>query len=140
MTLEEEMVMAVLRGDMVAAKALVDILTDKNIDIRSIPPVKQLIVNVDRIKALVIMREGHPLTQEKFDELGRGIREWLREDNRNAELSLITLHGVERVELYEILNRAPSTHEVQGYMNIPNRTTEAPLREPDRDRFPDPIY
>lgn len=97
LTLEEEMALAVLRGDMVAARALADRLTEViNTDGQQLLPTKEIKIGSDNLRLIVYVADNHELTQDVFNSLLEGTGKWLR-----GEIDSLVLVGVDRIEVYQ---------------------------------------
>lgn len=94
MTTAEAMALAVLKGDMVAARQLADYLLEREAEGIKLQPVQ--IVNA-RTKAAVFFREG--ATSEQIDSDGRTISAWLAAST--GRVISLPPH-VDRIELYEM--------------------------------------
>lgn len=105
MTTAEAMAVAVLKGDLVAARALADLLAETVDEVRVLPVVR--VADPDRIKAMVFFREGTaPLTPEASNLVGEAVLNWLRLPARRV----LTVQDVDRIELYEVPAVAGSRH------------------------------
>jgi hypothetical protein len=133
MTTAEQMALEVLRGDLVAAKALADLLLE-NVAHGEIPVLRVKTITVSdpsRLKVLLYYSDtGYELTEDRILRFEGCIKDWLRVGGP----TVLTLMGVDRMEIYELpkSERALSSDgeseyelEDKGYRG----TTEGDFRE-----------
>lgn len=96
MTLEEEMALAVLRGDPAAARALADRLCEnERAGVLSIAPVKEITVPFDRVRVIVQFpledRNGNEVMVQDPETMKRAVEDWLRNGTTLAILGAVSV-------------------------------------------------
>lgn len=98
MTTAEAMALAVLKGDIIAARQLADVLLEQYSQGHfEVPPLK-IITDHSRVRVVLYLKDNFQAVD--VIELSTIIRDWLSPNNTNSPaLSLI---GVDRMEIYEV--------------------------------------
>lgn len=96
----ETMAVAVLRGDMTAARALVDHLQEEVFipGTQIITPTRKLSVNTDKLRMIIFLRQGIDEVDIDRESIQHAIQNWLDGSVHEA----LILQGVDRVEMYEL--------------------------------------
>jgi hypothetical protein len=90
----EHMAVAVLRGDLTAARALADCLVnDYGEGGREIPPLRRVTANRDRVRVILYLKDG---VEVDMPASTRAVAAWLSGDGP------LFAAGVDRVELFEV--------------------------------------
>lgn len=101
LTLIESMAMATLKGDIVAARALADMLVnDYGGGNTPILPATRMTCRSGNVRAVVYLSKGVTIHGVIEGMQGR-VEEWLRGDG-----PALTVHGVDRIELFELTDSA----------------------------------
>lgn len=99
LSVAEQMAVAVLKGDMDAARMLADKLVDDiQNGVNELLPVKQIKTSVKNIRVAVyfpVTVDGHQVGVD-LDNTREAVREWLEEGGP------LVLLGADRIELYEL--------------------------------------
>lgn len=97
MTTEEEMAVAVLKGDLASAKALADwLVNDSPLAYVTIPPLQKLEVAANEFRAVLYVDSILEMNESQIDAHLREAKNWLL----NGKV-LILQKGI-RVELYQV--------------------------------------
>lgn len=101
----ERMAVAVLKGDLAAARQLADLLCEGlQGGAVELPPVRRLSVDAGRVRiAAFISPEVAILSREDALAIRHNLRNWLT----GTADEIIILHGISRVELYELPEAPP---------------------------------
>src|SRR5688572_4784577 len=100
----ERMAIAVLKGDLDAARLLATLLIDEYQEgAVPLPPVQRLKVSIDRVRCILYVQNEPDIEPDSQDRLNAVFREWM-----SGERLVLGLVGVERVELYELPEVQPS--------------------------------
>lgn len=100
MTTAEAMAVAVLKGDLTAARALAEHLTEEYATGWPVLPVHKITCSPDRIRVAVFLREGTDEAAVDWEMLRTSIRSWVSHDVDPGDA--LVLLRVERIELYEL--------------------------------------
>jgi hypothetical protein len=124
------MAVAVLKGDLIAAHALADLLMDEYSEgAKEILPVRRISMDVSHVRAIVYVRNFPPAVPTlEIDGAGikRAVREWLQGPTcPEGDPGPLVLINVDRVELFE-LPPIPPRDEVE---NIPKQAITLAARE-----------
>jgi hypothetical protein len=97
--LAEQMAIAVLKGDISAAQALADLLSEQvNTTKCQIPPVHRLTTSVDKLRVVIYVKDDVAVHSEDRDHIVVTTGQWLS-GKSNAPL---LLQGIDRIELFEL--------------------------------------
>lgn len=97
MTTLEEMAIAVLKGDIAAARALADSLREEHsTGMMELPPVHKIKYDVDKVRVVAFVPMDVDIVIN-HTEIQRAVRDWI-----SGKDTVLTLLGVSRIELYEI--------------------------------------
>lgn len=97
----EEMAIAVLRGDYVAARALCDIIVENGEMSKTVVRMKKLNA-AGKIRILLFPERDAHMDEVVLDVLDNELQEWIK-----GERTIGILFGVKRVEFYEVKNGTP---------------------------------
>ncbi len=99
LTTAENMALAVLRGDMIAARQLADYLLESySGGAVEVPAVKKVTCERDRLRVVVYLKEGNsPESDEEYHAAQQFVNHWLANENNP-----LILNGVDRIELFEL--------------------------------------
>lgn len=97
MTAAESMALAVLKGDMIAARALADHLTGELAEGPAVPPVAAFRVGSGKLKAVVRPAEHGGISPVGMRVVAEGVADWL-----SGRIDTMVLPPGWTVELYEI--------------------------------------
>ena len=101
--LMKELAISILKDDLVAARALADLIKEE-LDSIPILPIKKIECSVENIRVVLYFREDINPEDLDNEQTKQVIGRWLR-----GEEGHLGLFGVERVELYEVLNQSSAT-------------------------------
>lgn len=98
MTTAEAMAIAVLKGDMVAARALADhLLEDYPPGGRELPPLTKIRTDAADVRVVLWLRDGIRATGELIREAHETIADWLDDGQ-----TLVLPPEISRLDIYEI--------------------------------------
>lgn len=98
MTLEEEMALAILRGDAAAACALADLLCERRAAGGTpILPIKKIGTPPDRLRVAVFLKAGIEAIDIDGEAADATVADWLA-----GRQKAVVLQGVSRIEIYEL--------------------------------------
>lgn len=132
MTTAEQMALEVLRGDLVAAKALADLLLE-NVAHGEVPilRIKTLTVSdPSRLRVVIYFGKEYELTREMIERTEVIVKNWLRANGS----TVLLIQGVDRIEIYELpkSNNVSSSDDESEY-ELEDKgyegTTEGDFRE-----------
>jgi hypothetical protein len=97
--LAEQMAIAVLKGDISAAQALADLLSEQvNTTKCQIPPVHRLTTSKDKLRVVFYFKDGVGPDDINFTNVERVVNQWL--DGQSGRPLYLT--GVDKVEFFEL--------------------------------------
>lgn len=100
MTTLELIAVEVLRGNMAAARGMLDLLTEEESNGIRLPPVKHIKVDVAKIRVVLFFSDAavlHGDIQVDIPVMIQAVNNWLEKGGP------LLLYGVDRIELYEML-------------------------------------